>query len=107
MAADAQVGKLVDDDGIEHERRRQDESPAEREVAARGGRGPATALVADGQSPWLHPELGGPDLDPLAEPVAGTGAQPTLESGRRVIGPGDADDEPPAGQLDAWVSPLP
>ena len=58
MVRDAQVAELVDDDVIEHLKRRQHEPPVEGERARGGAGAPERALVAD-----LNPPVS--DAEPL------------------------------------------
>src|SRR5262245_52084104 len=100
MAPHAEMRQLMDDDRIEHERWRQDEPPAEREVALGRCGGPPAALVSDAQSPAAHAQLGRPGEDTLMEPGPRAAAEPRLERlGDAVLAMCRTDKETAIGQL--------
>lgn len=83
VTEDAQVGKLVDDDGLEGRRRGEDEAPREGEAALPGGTPPARPRVADRDRPRGHGEGSPVVLDGPFDGATSLGAAPVAEDGGR------------------------
>src|SRR5262245_457302 len=79
VAEDAQVGELVDHDGLERSGRREDEAPREHEPAVARGTPPAAPRVTDGDGRRRDPEWARVRRDRPVDRLFGPFAKPRLQ----------------------------